>query len=71
MKIGTARKGMRVRIIGNHNSHGFRIGQIITLGDKTLYLANDYGYSFLAPSELGAIFCVREIDMAPVGATLV
>ena len=71
MKTGTARKGMRVRIIGNHNSHGFRIGQIITLGDKTLYLANDYDYSFLAPSELGAIFCVREIDMAPVGATIV
>ena len=71
MKIGTARKGMRVRIVGNHNSHGFRIGQIITLGDKTLYLANDYGYSFLAPSEFGAVFCVREIDMAPVGATLV
>ena len=71
MKTGTARKGMRVRIIGNHNSHGFRIGQIITLGDKTLYIANEYGYSFLAPSELGAIFCVREIDMAPVGATLV
>ena len=71
MKTGTARKGMRVRIVGNHNSHGFRIGQIITLGDKTLYLANDYGYSFLAPSELGAIFSVREIDMAPVGATLV
>ena len=71
MKTGTARKGMRVRIIGNHNSHGFRIGQIITLGDKTLYLATDYGYSFLAPSELGAIFCVREIDMAPVGATIV
>ena len=64
MKIGTARKGMRVKIIGNHNSHGFRIGQIITLGDK-------YGYSVLAPSELGAIFCVREIDMEPVGATLV
>ena len=71
MKTGTARKGMRVRIIGNHNSHGFRIGQIITLCDKTLYLANDYGYSFLAPSELGTIFCVREIDMAPVGATIV
>ena len=71
MKTGTARKGMRVKIIGNHNSHGFRIGQIITLGDKTLYLANDYGYSLFAPSELGAIFCVREIDMAPVGATIV
>ena len=71
MKTGTARKGMRVKIVGNHNSHGFRIGQIITLGDKTLYLANDYGYSFLAPSELGAIFFVREIDIAPVGATLV
>ena len=71
MKTGTARKGMRVRIVGNHNSHGFRIGQIITLGDKTLYLANEYGYSFLAPSELGVIFCVREIDMAPAGATIV
>ena len=71
MKTGTARKGMRVKIIGNHNSHGFRIGQIITLGDKTLYIANEYGYSFLAPSELGAIFFVREIDIAPVGATLV
>ena len=71
MKTGTARKGMRVKIIGNHNGHGFRIGQIITLGDKTPYLANDYGYSFLAPSELGTIFSVREIDMAPVGATIV
>ena len=71
MKTGTARKGMRVRIVGNHNSHGFRIGQIITLGDKMPYLANDYGYSFLALSELGSIFCVREIDMAPVGATIV
>lgn len=71
MKIGAARKGMRVRIVGNHNSHGFRIGQIITLGDKTPYLANDYGYSFLAPSELGAIFVVREIDMEPAGATIV
>ena len=47
MKTGTARKGMRVRIVGNHNSHGFRIGQIITLGDKTPYFANDYGYSFV------------------------
>ena len=71
MKTGTARKGMRVRIIGNHNSHGFRIGQIITLGDKTPYLVNDYGYSLLAPSERGTIFSVREIDMAPVGATIV
>ena len=71
MKTGTARKGMRVRIVGNHNSHGFRIGQVITLGDKTPYFANDYGYSFLAPSELGTIFSVREIDMAPVGATIV
>ena len=71
METGTARKGMRVRIVGNHNSHGFRIGQIITLGDKTPYLANNYGYSLLAPSELGARFCVREIDMVPVGATLV
>ena len=71
MKTGTARQGMRVRIIGNHNSHGFRIGQVITLGAKTQYLVNAYGYSFLAPSELGAIFIVREIDMAPVGATLV
>lgn len=71
MKTGTARQGMRVRIVGNHNSHGFRIGQVITLGDKTWYPVNNYGYSFLAPSELGAIFCVREIDMAPVGATLV
>ena len=41
MKTGTARKGMRVRIVGNHNSHSFRIGQIITLGDKTPYLANN------------------------------
>ena len=71
MKTGTARQGMRVKIIGNHNGHGFRIGQIITLGDKTPYLADDYGCSFLAPSELGAVFCVREIDMAPVGATIV
>lgn len=71
MKTGTARQGMRVRIIGNHNSHGFRIGQVITLGAKAQYFANNYGYSFLAPSELGAVFIVREIDMAPVGATLV
>ena len=71
MKTGTARKGMRVRIVGNHNSHGFRIGQVITLGDKTPHLANDYGYSFLAPSELGAIFVVREIDVEPAGATVV
>ena len=71
MKTGTARQGMRVKIIGNHNSHGFRIGQIITLGAKTQYLVNDYGYSFLAPSELGTIFSVREIDMAPAGATIV
>ena len=71
MKTGTARKGMRVRIVGNHNSHGFRIGQIITLGDKMWPPANGYGYSFLAPSELGAVFCVREIDMAPVGAKVV
>ena len=70
MKTGTARKGMRVRIVGNHNSHGFRIGQVITLGDKTQYLVNDYGYSFLAPSELGTIFSVREIDMEPAHATL-
>ena len=71
MKTGTARQGMRVRIIGNHNSHGFSIGQVITLGAKTQYLVNNYGYSFFAPSKLGAIFVVREIDMAPVGATLV
>ena len=71
MKTGTARQGMRVRIIGNHNSHGFRIGQLITLGSKTQNLVNNYGYSFLASSELGAIFYVREIDMAPVSATLV
>ena len=71
METGTARKGMRVKIIGNHNSHGFRIGQIITLGDKTQYLVNDYGYSFLAPSELGTIFSVREIDMDPAGAKVV
>lgn len=62
---------MRVRIIGNHNSHGFSIGQVITLGDKTPYLANNYGYAFLASSELGVTFVVREIDVAPAGATLV
>lgn len=71
MKTGTARQGMRVRIIGNHNCHGFSIGQVITLGDKTLYLANNYGYAFLAPSELGVTFVVREIDMAPAGAKVV
>lgn len=71
MKTGTARKGMRVRIVGNHNSHGFSIGQVITLGAKTPYLANNYGYSFLAISRLGVPFVVREIDMAPAGATIV
>lgn len=71
MKTGTARQGMRVRIIGNHNSHGFRIGQIITLGDKTPYFANAYGCAFLALSKLGVTFVVREIDMAPAGATIV
>lgn len=71
MKTGTARQGMRVRIVGNHNSHGFSIGQIITLGAKTQFFANAYGYAFLAPSKLGAIFVVREIDMAPAGATIV
>lgn len=72
MKTGTARKGMRVKIIGNHNCHGFRIGQIITLGDKTgWYPVNGYGDSFLVPSENGAAYFVREIDMAPAGATIV
>ena len=71
MKTGTARQGMRVRIIGNHNSHGFRIGQIITLGAKTQYFANAYGCAFLAISRFGVPFVVREIDMKPAGATIV
>ena len=71
MKTGTARKGMRVRIVGNHNNHGFSIGQVITLGAKTQYFANAYGCAFLAPSKLGVTFVVREIDMAPAGATIV
>lgn len=71
MKTGTARKGMRIRIVGNHNSHGFSIGQVITLGAKTQYFANAYGCAFMAPSKLGAIFVVREIDMEPAGAKVV
>lgn len=71
MKTGTARQGMRVRIIGNHNSHGFKIGEIVILGGQSCHLVNNYGYSFLVLSELGAIFYVREIDMAPVGAKVV
>ena len=72
MKTGTARQGMRVRIVGNHNSHGFRIGQVITLDSKSQLLVNNYGYAFLALSESdNKRFFVREVDMAPVGATLV
>lgn len=71
MKTGTARQGMRVKIIGNHNSHGFRIGQVITLGEKMWYPVNNYGYSFMAPLAHGVTFSVREIDMVPVNATLV
>ena len=71
MKTGTARKGMRVKIVGNHNNHGFSIGQVIMLGAKTQYSANAYGCAFLAPSKPGVTFVVREIDMAPAGATIV
>lgn len=70
MKTGTARQGMRVRIIGNHNSHGFDIGQIVRLEERTPYAINRYGYSFYVPY-LRSRFAVREIDMEPVNATLV
>ena len=71
MKTGTARQGMRVRIIGNHNSHGFKIGEIVTIGRQSWHQVNRYGYPFYAPAGHGGHFIVREADMTPVGAKVV
>ena len=73
MKFGTAYTGMRVRIIGNCNGHGFEIGSGVTLLEQTPFAYNRYmGYSFYAfgnnPRDK---WCVREVDMAPVGAKVV
>lgn len=65
MKTGTARQGMRVRIIGDHNGHCFEIGQIVILEERA------WGSSFYVREQSGYRCVVREIDMAPVGATLV
>lgn len=73
MKFGTARPGMRVRIIGNCNSHGLKIGSVVTLLEQTLYAYHkDRGYSFYVPSGITHFkWCVREVDMEPVGAKVV
>lgn len=73
MKFGTARPGMRVRIIGNCNDHGFKIGSVVTLLKQTPYAYQEgRGYSFYASSSDSHYkWCVREVDMQPVGAKVV
>jgi len=71
MKTGTARQGMRVRIIGNHNNHGFKIGKVVTLLEKAWYPPDDRGYSFYVRYRKGVLHSVREIDIVPVNATVV
>jgi len=71
MKTGTARQGMRVRIIGNHNSHGFKIGQIVALGEQSWHEVNRYGHPFYASTGHGSHYIVREADIEPAGAKVV
>lgn len=73
MRYGTAKVGMRVRIVDNHNNHGFEPGEVVKLignwGKMT-----DWGYGFIArrtnevhPQD----WIVREIDFKPVGGKVV
>lgn len=71
MKTGTARQGMRVRIIGNHNSHGFKIGQVVTLGEQSWHQVNRYGHSFYVPNGYDSHYIIREADIEPAGAKVV
>lgn len=73
MKFETAYEGMRVRIIGNCNSHGLKIGSVVALQEQTPYAyQKDKGYSFYVPSIFpNHRWCVREVDMKPVRAKVV
>lgn len=73
MKLGTAHTGMRVRIIGNCNNHGLDIGSVVTLLEQTPFAYQENrGYSFyVSGNNPHHKWCVREVDMAPVGAKVV
>lgn len=71
---------MRVRIIGNHNNHGFNLGEIVELYSTIDAVA----WRFATPTSLGCGFraksisfkradtwIVREIDFMPIGGKVV
>lgn len=71
MRYGTASVGMRVRIIGNHNNHGFDLGEIVELNGM-FGVPTNLGWGFIAKSTNTHIpYIVREIDFKPIGGKVV
>lgn len=73
MKFGTAKPGMRVRIVGCCNAHGIPIGRIVTLSERgpNAYSENSGNCFVVRTNVAGYSWVVREIDMAPVEAKVV
>lgn len=69
MQYGMAKVGMRVRIIGNHNNHGFCLGEIVKL--NSIYgVPTNLGRGFSANSTNARrpdAWIVREVDFMPIG----
>lgn len=73
MRYGTAKVGMRVRIIGNHNNHGFCLGETVEL-DRMFGAPTNFGCGFIAKStntQRHYSWLVREIDFKPIGGKVV
>lgn len=64
---------MRVHIIGNHNNHGFCLGEIVEL-DRMFGAPTNFGCGFIAKStntQRRYSWLVREIDFKPIGGKVV
>ena len=73
MKYGTAKVGMRVRIIGNHNNHGFCLDEIVKL-NSIFGIPSNLGCAFIANStntKRQDAWIVRKIDFVPIGGKVV
>lgn len=73
MQYGMAKVGMRVRIIGNHNNHGFDLGEIVKL-NSIFSVPTNLGWGFIANStdaKRQNAWIVREVDFMPIGGKVV
>lgn len=62
---------MRVKIIGNCNSHGFNPGEIVILKCKMRGFSPGQGYAWVCSGTNNRAWYVRECDMAPTKTVII